>query len=91
MWTVPSPGGQVSEMAGYEHCCGWAGLGRMWHLIDLLKGYHAASRGQSQTTHALILLRAAPGMPRGRADARSTRCHSPYVQDQMLRLAATIP
>jgi hypothetical protein len=25
---MPSPGGQISEMAGHEHCCGQAGLGR---------------------------------------------------------------
>jgi hypothetical protein len=62
-------------MAGHEHGCGY-GLGGVWHPIDLPEGYHTASRGQSQTTHALVLLRTAPGMLCGRAGARSTRCHT---------------
>lgn len=41
-----------------------------------LKGYHTAARGQSETTHAPVLVRAAPGLPCGRAGARSTRCHT---------------
>jgi hypothetical protein len=39
MGTVSSPGGQVAEMAGHEHCCGQAGVGRVWHLLDLPEGY----------------------------------------------------
>jgi hypothetical protein len=47
---MPSPGGQISEMASHEHCCGLAGLGGVRHLLDLPEGYHTAARGQSQTT-----------------------------------------
>ena len=35
-------------MAGHEHCCGWARLGRVWHPIDLPKGYHM-QRGEQPT------------------------------------------
>ena len=62
---MPSPGRQVSEMTDYEHCCGWVGLGGVWHLIDLPWGYHTAARGQSQTTHAPVVLRAASGLSCG--------------------------
>jgi hypothetical protein len=46
------PDGQVSQMAGREHYCGKAGLGRLWHPIDLPESYHTAARRQSRTTHA---------------------------------------
>jgi hypothetical protein len=42
----------------------WVGA---WHPLDLLEGYHTPARGQSQTTHTLVLSRAAPELPRGRA------------------------
>jgi hypothetical protein len=61
-------------MVGHEHCCGLAGLGGVWHLLDLPEGYHTAAREQNQTTHAPVVLRAAPGLPCGRAGARTTRC-----------------
>jgi hypothetical protein len=64
---MPSPGGQVSGMAGRERCCGWAGVGRVGHPLDLPKGYHTPARGQSQTTHAPVPSRAAPGLACGRA------------------------
>jgi hypothetical protein len=38
MRTVPPPGGQVSEMAGHEHCCGRGGWAGVWHLLDLPTG-----------------------------------------------------
>jgi hypothetical protein len=42
------------------------------------KGYHTASRGQSQTTHASVVLRVAPKPPRGRAQpGRRDATHSP--------------
>jgi len=74
MGAVPSPGGQVSEMAGHEHCCGLGRVGGMGHLLDLPEGYHTTTRGQSQTTQAPVVLRAAPGLSCGRTGARSTRC-----------------
>jgi hypothetical protein len=65
--TVPSPGGQVSGMAGHDRCCGWAEVGRVWHPLDLPEGYHTPARGQSRTTHAQVPSRAAPGLACGRA------------------------
>jgi hypothetical protein len=47
------------------------------HLLDLPEGYHTAAQGQSQTTQAPVVSRAAPGMPCGRAGTRSTRCPTP--------------
>jgi hypothetical protein len=40
------------------------------------EGYHTAARGQCQTRHTPVVLRAAPGLPCGRAGARSTRRHT---------------
>jgi hypothetical protein len=45
--TMPSPGGQTSGMASYEHCCGRAGVGRVGHPADLPEGYHALPQGQA--------------------------------------------
>jgi len=48
---MPSPGGQVSEMAkldGHRRC--W--VRRVWHLVDLPEGYHTASRGPEPTRSA---------------------------------------
>jgi hypothetical protein len=52
---------------------GWAGVGIP---STSPKGYHTAAQGQSQMTHPQVLVRAAPGLPCGRAGARSTRCHT---------------
>ncbi len=32
---MPSPGGQVSEMASDKDCCGWGRVSGVWHLVDL--------------------------------------------------------
>ncbi|MCA1705410.1 MAG: hypothetical protein LC808_19995, partial [Actinobacteria bacterium] len=56
---MPSPGGQASEMAGHELCCGKAGLGGCGIPSTSPKGYHTAARGQSQMTHPPVLVRAA--------------------------------
>ena len=42
---VPSPGGQVSGMAGTSAKPGRSG-GGVWHPADLPEGYHAAPRGK---------------------------------------------
>jgi hypothetical protein len=63
-------------MAGRELCCDKAGLGGCDIPSTSPKGYHTAARGQSQMTHPPVLVRAAPGLPCGRAGARSTRCHT---------------
>jgi hypothetical protein len=42
-------------------------VGVVWHPLDLLEGYHTPAQGQSQTTHTPVLLKAAPGLPCGRA------------------------
>jgi len=57
----------------------WAGRGIPSTHRPSLRGYHTASRGQSQTAQAAVPLRAAPGLPRGRA-APSRRV--PYERQQ---------
>jgi len=38
------------------------------HPVDLPEGYHAAARGQSLARSGAVVLRAARGRPRGRAE-----------------------
>jgi hypothetical protein len=57
------------------------------------RGYHTASRSQSQTAQAPVPLRAAPGLPRGRA-APSPRVpyerqHASVIGDRVARRAAS--
>jgi hypothetical protein len=73
--TVPSPR-QISGMASHKNCCSGVRVGGVRHPAHLPEGYHTASRGQSQTAYMPVLWRAAPGMPRGRAGARSTGRHT---------------
>ena len=81
---TPSPGGQISGMASHKDCCGWVG-GRVWHPINLPKGYHTPSRGQSRTTHAPVPLRAAPGMARGwAAPGRRDATRTPACKIRLL-------
>jgi hypothetical protein len=42
-------------------------VGRAWHPVDLPRGYHTASPGQSYTSPSPVASRAAPGVPYGRA------------------------
>jgi hypothetical protein len=48
-------------------------------------GYHTATRGQSRTTHAPVVLRTAPRLPCGRAGTVDEMPHSPSVQDLVIR------
>ena len=78
---MPSPGGQVSGMADTSAKPGRWGSG-VWHPADLPEGYHAAPRGHAWQARPAVSGDGAPGAPRGRANARSTGCHTaPSVQD----------
>jgi hypothetical protein len=88
-------GGSSPGWPDQESCCGRVGVGRVWHSADLLEGYHTASRGQSQTTHAPVSLRAVPGIPRGRASPvdgiphESQRARSSVVRRYIEKLRRT--
>ncbi len=43
---MPSPGGQASGMVVHQHDEAGPGMDRVWHPVDLPKGYHAAPRGR---------------------------------------------
>src|ERR1700759_5539539 len=58
-------GRQVSGIARDHNLLESVGVGGVWHPVDLPKGYHTASRGQSRTKHVAVAPRAAPGIPRG--------------------------
>jgi hypothetical protein len=78
---MPSPGGQVSGMVGTNAKPGRWG-GGVWHPADLPEGYHTAPRGHAWPARVAESRDGAPGEPRGRADARSTGCHTvPSVHD----------
>jgi hypothetical protein len=80
---MPSPGGQISGIAGTSFKPGSGGGGRVWYPVNLPQGYHAAPQGQSSPRRPPVASRAAPGAPRGRAHARSTGYHTaPSVQDR---------
>ena len=74
----------------------WVGRG-VWHPIDLPEGYHTAARGQSQMTHTPVLLRAAPGLPSGRAapgrrDAtHPQRARSPMIPTPLRSMTGKAP
>jgi hypothetical protein len=60
-------------------------VGGVWHPLDLLEGYHTPARGQSQTTHTPVPMRAAPRLPCGRAAPdRRDATPAPSVQDRLL-------
>jgi hypothetical protein len=63
----PRRAGRVSGMADHERCCGWAGWAGCGIPSTSPQGYHTPARGQSQTTHAPVPSRAAPGLACGRA------------------------
>ncbi len=58
-------GRQASGIASHENCCGQGRGGQGVASRRSPRGYHTASRGQSQTTPVAVPPRAAPGMPRG--------------------------
>jgi hypothetical protein len=62
----------------------------LWHPLSLPEDYHTAARGQRRTTHGPVLLRAAPGLPCGRAapgrrDATQPQRARPSVLRPLLR------
>ena len=61
---MPSPGRQVSGMAG------------AWHPVDLPEGYHTPSRGQSCTSPAAGCVEGCPRAGARSGCARSTGCHA---------------
>jgi len=57
---MPSPGGQVSGMAG-EVGVWWFRGSRVRHPVDLPEGYHATARGQSCTRYVAVRRGLPPG------------------------------
>jgi hypothetical protein len=80
-YTMPSPGGQASGMAGHRNRCGLDWAGRCGIRRPPM-GYHTTAQGQSHMTHAPVRrglpldrravgLRQADGMPHEPQRARS--------------------
>jgi hypothetical protein len=48
MWIVPSPGGRSPRWPAGSTVAARPGWARVWHLIDLPKGYHTTARGRAR-------------------------------------------
>jgi hypothetical protein len=77
---VPSPGGQISGMAGHKHGLGW--VDRVRHPVDLPPGLPHGDPGTELTEVAAGRIEGCPRIAARSGSARSTGCPTnPSVHD----------
>ncbi len=77
---MPSPGGQISGMAGHKR--GQGRVDSVWHPIDLHPGLPHGDPGAELPEALAGRVEGCPRLAARSGSARSTGCHSPSVQDR---------